>query len=333
MSLVSIVIPIYNGARFLRETLNSVMEQSFDNWECLLMNDQSTDDSRKICEEYMHKDHRFKLYNLKNHGSADLPIAKGMEYVSSPFCLCIGHDDVLEKLYLEKLLNKQASTQADIVLPLFIGSKHELEGELYRIPMDKVDKTKVLTGADALSRTIGGWNLSCNGMLYRTEFNYNIMRGSYMNSDELSSRQILERANLVVYSDAVYRYRNHNESISRRVSARLWERMFVDEEIVRFVKSRNMDTKVIDKAIISYFYNFLHLIGEIPIQQRYLSKQDRLRIVCAGRGGYCSLNNLNLNKILPKHYRCFFHGYLWFRFVAIIYTLIYRLRGKVYYYA
>lgn len=65
---ISIIIPFYNAEKYLRQCLDSIISQTYDNWECLLINDGSTDSSDMICQEFVDQDERFKLYNNTNHG-------------------------------------------------------------------------------------------------------------------------------------------------------------------------------------------------------------------------------------------------------------------------
>lgn len=63
--MISIVIPIFNSEKYLLECLNSVLNQSFSDFEVLCINDGSIDRSKEICEQYVRKDKRFRLYNQK----------------------------------------------------------------------------------------------------------------------------------------------------------------------------------------------------------------------------------------------------------------------------
>lgn len=67
---LSIIIPIYNGARFLRDTLNSVLAQTYKNYELILVDDGSTDSTLAICEEYAKNDSRIKVYHQKKDGKS-----------------------------------------------------------------------------------------------------------------------------------------------------------------------------------------------------------------------------------------------------------------------
>lgn len=68
--LVSIVVPVYNSEKFIKETINTVRQQTYTNWELLLVNDCSTDDSKNIIQEYNKQDERIKLIDLKENSGA-----------------------------------------------------------------------------------------------------------------------------------------------------------------------------------------------------------------------------------------------------------------------
>lgn len=71
MPLVSLIIPVYNAEKYLRRCLNSVVEQTFSDMEVILVNDGSTDDSLKICQEYQQMDSRFRIIDKENTGVSD----------------------------------------------------------------------------------------------------------------------------------------------------------------------------------------------------------------------------------------------------------------------
>lgn len=66
--LISIIIPIYNAEKYLNQCLDSVIAQTYTNWECLLVDDGSNDSSEKICDEYAEKDIRFRVFHKENGG-------------------------------------------------------------------------------------------------------------------------------------------------------------------------------------------------------------------------------------------------------------------------
>ena len=66
--LISVIIPVYNASKYLEEALSSVEQQTYKNYEVLLIDDGSTDNSLSICEEFANRDDRFKVFNKPNGG-------------------------------------------------------------------------------------------------------------------------------------------------------------------------------------------------------------------------------------------------------------------------
>ena len=112
---VSIAVPIYNTEKYLRQCLDSLINQTLSEIEIILVNDGSTDDSEAICLEYAQRDPRIVLVNKENGGLASarqaaLKVAKG-QY----FCVC-DSDDWVDTFMYECLFNKAIETGADIVM-------------------------------------------------------------------------------------------------------------------------------------------------------------------------------------------------------------------------
>ena len=102
--LVSILIPVYNREKVISETLDSLIAQSFQNWECVLVDDGSTDYTLHIVEEYVKKDERFKCFkrpdNRKPGGCGARNYA--FEQSQGQYIKWLDSDDLLEPLLLEK---------------------------------------------------------------------------------------------------------------------------------------------------------------------------------------------------------------------------------------
>ena len=329
MSKVSIIIPIYNAAKYLRETLDSVLNQSEQDWECILMNDGSTDSSIDIINEYVQRDSRFVAFTVPNNGCADLTNAIGETKVKSPFYIEFGHDDVLAPDYLEQMLKRQAETDADAVSATMIFCEHELEGEIWRLPCKPLTLETVLPGREACAHTIGGWHFAGNGMLTRLELRNGVLRGHYMNSDEFSSRQIIYKARKIAFADAKYIYRQHNESITRKKSPRLWERLFVDSQIEDFiVENYSHDESICAKAVSSTFFNLVYLAYEGYTLPIIIDRKNRKKIRESIKYNFNQLNVERMQRYLPKHYRLFVkYGYGWFCAMSVLYHISRKVRG------
>lgn len=112
--LVSIIVPVYKVERYLRTCIDSVINQKYTNWELILVEDGSPDNSGKICDEYQAIDNRIKVIHQKNGGQANarnhaLDVCKG-EYVTF-----LDSDDFLHKDALAMMVEMALSYDADIV--------------------------------------------------------------------------------------------------------------------------------------------------------------------------------------------------------------------------
>lgn len=102
MPLVSVIIPAYNYAHYLPFTLDSVKMQSLSDWECLIIDDGSTDNTKQVSEKYTNTDTRFKYY-YKNNGGLSSARNYGMEHAKGKYILFLDADDLIETNNLSHL--------------------------------------------------------------------------------------------------------------------------------------------------------------------------------------------------------------------------------------
>jgi len=113
--LVSVIIPAYNAERFIAKTLESVICQTYSNWEALVLDDGSRDDTIGIVNRFVEQDSRIRLYqNPQNMGVAATR-NRGIELSSGEFVAFLDSDDVWHADKLEKQLQRAETAQADIV--------------------------------------------------------------------------------------------------------------------------------------------------------------------------------------------------------------------------
>jgi len=111
---ISIIIPIYNVEKYLRECLNSVVNQTFKNIEIICVNDGSLDNSLSIIEEFAQKDSRIFVINKENGGYASA-INTGLNIAKGEFIQIVESDDYCSATMCEDLYNKIAQTDTDLV--------------------------------------------------------------------------------------------------------------------------------------------------------------------------------------------------------------------------
>ena len=124
----SIIVPCYNQEKFLAETLDSVLAQTFDEWECVVVNDGSTDHSEVIIDEFCKKDSRFIKLNQQNQGLA-MSRNNGIMKAKGKYILPLDGDDKIGNQYLElakKAFDGNSKLKLLYCKAQFFGSKNEL---------------------------------------------------------------------------------------------------------------------------------------------------------------------------------------------------------------
>ena len=109
--LVSIITPCYNGARYLADTIESVLGQTYARWEMVIVDDGSTDDTPGIAKAYAARDRRVQLIRQQNAGTARARNV-GMKRAKGQYIALLDADDLWEPDFLEKQLDFMAQTGA-----------------------------------------------------------------------------------------------------------------------------------------------------------------------------------------------------------------------------
>ena len=114
MPAISIIIPVYNVEKYLRRCLDSVLNQTFTDWEAICVNDGSPDNSAAILDEYASKDARFKVVTKPNGGLSDARNA-GMKIATGDFILYLDSDDFIHPQTMEIAYSLAMRDKSDIV--------------------------------------------------------------------------------------------------------------------------------------------------------------------------------------------------------------------------
>lgn len=115
MPKISIIVPIYNAEKYLRRCVDSILAQTFKDFEVLLIDDGSTDNSFSICEEYVKKDGHVRIFHNQNSG-VSVTRQFGIDNSCGEYTIHIDSDDWVEPDMLESLYNRAQETNADMVI-------------------------------------------------------------------------------------------------------------------------------------------------------------------------------------------------------------------------
>lgn len=208
--MISIIVPVYKVEPYLRQCVASILKQTYQNIEVLLIDDGSPDRCGEICDEYEKLDDRVKVFHTENHGlsaarNLGLREAKG-EYIGF-----VDSDDWIEPDMYEVMLKRMRETGADIVTCEYWPKSTETHEE------------PVFAGTDGLKSLIQGaisnhvWNKLFLGRLFEK-----VAFPEGRNCEDIADMHLLiEQAQIVAkITVPKYHYRHRSDSISRSYSAR-----------------------------------------------------------------------------------------------------------------
>lgn len=140
MKLVSIIVPCYNQAQYLDECLQSVLDQTYQNWECVIVNDGSTDNTADISKKWIEKDIRF-FYFEKENGGVSSARNYGIKKSKGIYILPLDGDDYISDNYIETCVTE---LEADTNLKLVYGGaeKFGMVDEQWDLPEYSFDRLK-----------------------------------------------------------------------------------------------------------------------------------------------------------------------------------------------
>lgn len=213
--LISIIVPIYNVEEYLKECLDSIQKQTYQNYDCIMINDGSTDSSREIAETYL-VDSRFRLINQDNQGlSAARNTGLRNLKEESSFVAFVDSDDYLNPLFLEKLA-EQISEDVDIIEGSIQSYKEGIYYNLLQIHQDKLVLTTVEEKLEQL--WFQGVRISVFPKLYRKSLlNDNFFPQGFIFEDLAVIPELVTLSRKwVKIQDVLYYYRIRENSITTK---------------------------------------------------------------------------------------------------------------------
>ena len=198
---VSVIIPVYNDEKYLKQCVESVLTQTYTNLEIILVDDGSTDHTPEICEEYREKYNQIRVLHKKNGGVGSSRNA-GLALATGEYVLFVDHDDWLDQHHIEDLYNLAVKNKADIAAGNFNIFYDDKSTFAYWLNKDSYFEKDY---------SIKEWF----SLQYRTDY-YNMSLVFTVPWDKLYKRLL---ANKIAYENkAIYTHRILKSSVSASVS-------------------------------------------------------------------------------------------------------------------
>ncbi|HEM5988903.1 TPA: glycosyltransferase family 2 protein [Streptococcus suis] len=156
MEKVSVIVPVYNAGPYLKQCIDSILNQTYHNIELILVNDGSTDGSATICESYRKVDQRVRLINKKlGGGGVGAARNSALPLITGEFVLFVDNDDWLEPNHIEVLYKALKETDSDISIVNFTQFMEERSSYAFHVT-EKDYFQEVFTPQEWFSREYNG---------------------------------------------------------------------------------------------------------------------------------------------------------------------------------
>ncbi|WP_200334542.1 glycosyltransferase family 2 protein [Thiocystis violacea] len=131
--IISIIIPCYNQSRYLGETLDSILAQTYPHWECIVINDGSTDDTASVARRYSHQDQRIRSIEQENKGLSAAR-NRGLEEIKGDFVQFLDSDDTIAETKFEKQIDliKDLDKSAVVYCDYYFGQAEDIRQRAHR---------------------------------------------------------------------------------------------------------------------------------------------------------------------------------------------------------
>lgn len=215
-ALISVIVPVYNTEKYIRECLDSILVQSLGNFELILIDDGSTDGSGKICDEYADKDSRIKVIHKENGGRSSAR-NRGLDEATGHYICFIDSDDTVKITFLERLFRRIIKCNAELAICDFDAARLTPASKTYDAfgVMSSDDCRQWLY--DHYSRENVLMVATCNKMYKKEIFRDLRYPEGKIHEDEFVIGPILNRIQTAIFiNEKLYNYRDNDAGITGR---------------------------------------------------------------------------------------------------------------------
>lgn len=264
MPVLSIIVPVYNGEQYLRECFDSIISQSYSDFELILINDGSKDGSGDICDEYAAKHENIKVMHKEN-GGVTAARRDGLKNASGRFVTFVDCDDWIDSDMYEKMLAKAEDYNADAVICSIVYEtdsgavkhKNTVESGLYNKEKLVTEfYPKILFDFDVC---LPGVNPSLCNKIFKKELLENVIFKvndtiSYGEDALCTYPALMDSESIYVMEESFYHYRKNDDSVTHRYDSTLLKKfLMLAEEMESFFNIRGFDcTDQLDGYVARY---------------------------------------------------------------------------------
>lgn len=258
MEKISVIVPVYMSEDYLEKCLDSILQQTYQNLEVILINDGSTDGSAAICQRYKNQDARVKVYHKPNGGVASSR-NRALEAVTGDYIVFVDNDDWLELDHIQSLYDLLKKTDADIAIGNFTQFIEDQGSFLIHVGADNYFE-QVYSPFDWFHHQYDSkYNLSqCFTVpwakLYKAELFKDIVYPTDQKvEDDYTTYKVYLQADKIAYMNkAIYIHRKRSTSVTRTVNLADVYPLKSIEERLTILNLIGAPQELLDKEIQAY---------------------------------------------------------------------------------
>lgn len=281
MAEISIIVPVYNVEKYLENCIESILNQTFKDFELILVDDGSTDNSGKICDIYEKKDSRIKVIHKNNEGLSSARNT-GLDIACGKYVGFVDSDDSIHPKMYEVLYNLIEKYKSDISCCNYkytydISNQNHEELNLNEvIEMSNIEAIEKLYDKDLGVRLVVAWNKLYNKRLF-DNIRYKVGR---LHEDEFMAHRILYNSKKITYVDnELYYYLQREGSImSKKSYKRKVDALLSKSDRMRFCNKVGL-TSMSDNICKIYEFDFFNLykqlLNECSVNAEFLKEIRR----------------------------------------------------------
>ena len=261
-NLVTVIVPVYNAEQFLDKCIRSIQNQKYQEIEIILVNDGSTDNSLKICENYSAKDSRIIIIDKPN-GGVSAARNRGIEASRGEFCCFVDSDDWIEDTHIEAMLNEMLD--ADCLIEGYI---REDNNDIVNCQLNSCEyNMDDLNWKEIESLFANGYIHPCWNKLYKVQlikkFDVRFEEEIHISEDSLFCLNYLLFCNKLKISESTTYY-YHIESNAISLSKKVYDDIFdiygrvykcLDKLLVRGNCNKSLRNQILIKTIYPQIYS------------------------------------------------------------------------------
>lgn len=245
---ISVVVPVFNGGKYITQTINSLFAQNHLDFEILCVDDCSTDNSLAILQKLAENDARLKIFKTdRNLGSAPRVLNFALPLMTGAYFVYASQDDLFSIDWLAGMHARAKETGADAVIPdvtFFYENEPQRNKTLIGL---NGDRSVQLTGRDAVMNSLE-WKIPGNALWNAGLIKKFGFAEFAMNSDEYSVRLFFNACRKVVFSKGEFLYRQDNENaVTKKKNSRYFDFSFTHLRLAQWLFEQNYPKELIQQ--------------------------------------------------------------------------------------